>query len=70
MDGSDPPTRCSKPPVTRAFEATRLADDVLSAADDRLLAATGPAGPAEPASRPSGRRTTVTVPTPTGGRGR
>ncbi|OWK35670.1 hypothetical protein FRUB_08233 [Fimbriiglobus ruber] len=59
-----------RPPVTRAFEATRLADDVLAAADDRLLAATEPAGPAKPAARPSGRRTTVTVSTPTGGRGR
>ena len=70
MDGPDPPTRSSKALVTRVFEATRLADDLIAAAYDQLLAAAEPVGAAEPASRPSGRRTTVTVPTPTGGRGR
>jgi hypothetical protein len=70
MDGPDPPARASKVPVTRAFEATRLADDLIAAAYDQLLAAAGSVGAAEPAPRPSGRGATVTVPIPTGGRGR
>jgi hypothetical protein len=70
MDGPDPPTRSSKVLVTRVFEATRLADDLIAAAYDQLLAAAEPVGAEEPAPRPSGRRTTVTVPIPTGGRGR
>ena len=70
MDGPDPPTRSSKALVTRAFEATRLADDLIAAAYDQLLAAAEPVGAEESASRPSGRRTTVTVPIPTGGRSR
>ena len=70
MDGPDPPTPSSKAPVTRAFEATRLADEFLAAAYDRLLAAGEPAGVTNPASPPSGRRCAVTAPTPTGGRSR
>ena len=70
MDGPDPPTRSSKALVTRVFEATRLADEFLAAAYDQLLAAAEPVGAARPASRPTGRQRTATVPTPTGGRGR
>ncbi len=70
MDGLDAPTRSSKALVTRVFEATRLADDLIAAAYDQLLAAAEPVGAAKPAPRPSGRRSTVTVPTPTGGRDR
>jgi hypothetical protein len=70
MDGPDPPTPSPKAPVTRVFEATRLADELIAAAYDRLLAAAEPVGPATPARRPRGRRATTTTPTPTGGRGR
>jgi hypothetical protein len=70
MDGPDPPTQSLKAPVTRAFEATRLADERIAAAYDRLLVSAEPGGAARPVSPPSGPRTTVTVPTPTGGRGR
>lgn len=70
MDGPDPPARSPKALVTRVFEATRLADELIAAVYDRLLAAADPVGAAEPASRPGGRRTAATVPTRTGGRGR
>ena len=70
MDGSDPPTRSSKTLVSRAFEATRLADELIAAAYDRLLVAAETVGAAPPASRPSDWRITVIAPIPTGGRGR
>ncbi len=68
MDGPDPPTRSLKAPITRVFEATRLADELIAAAYDRLLATAEPVGAAKPTSRPSGHRIPVTVPIPTGGR--
>ena len=54
MDGPDPPPRSSKALVTRVFEATRLADELIAAAYDQLLAAADPVGAAEPASRAVG----------------
>jgi hypothetical protein len=70
MDGPDPPTPSSKALVSRVFEATRLADEFIAAAYDRLFAAAESVGAAKPSPRPSGRRTAVAAPTPTGGRGR
>ena len=69
MDGSDPPTP-PKAVVTRAFEATRLADELMATACDRLLAAIDSARTAKPASCPRVRRTAEAAPTPIGGRGR
>jgi hypothetical protein len=69
MDGPDPSTRPSRALVTRVFEATRLADDLIAAAYDQLLAPTESVGVTRPPSPPRGRRATETDTTPTGGRG-
>jgi hypothetical protein len=70
MDGPDPPTRSSESCVTRVFEATRLADELIAAAYDRLLAATEPVGAVGPAPRPRAPKAPETAPISTGGRGR
>jgi len=72
MDGPDSPTPSRSPtaPVTRVFEATRLADEFLAAAYDQILATAEPAPTPKPVPRSKSRRVPTTAPTTTGGRSR
>lgn len=70
MDGSEPPTPSRSPPlpISRVFEATRLADEFLAAAYDQILAPSEPARTQKPTPRAKRRRVLANATTTTGGR--